>query len=218
MKNLRNFRFTSLLTLILSIALMFAFTACSPTTASNTSAEKLAAAAKQKSARSLMKKQPASQIRYSMDRKLLDQKLVRFNDPSKLTYCYIFMPNGQTLEMTIIGKMASASKRLAPTKKLIRLNPGNSEGYDFKWEDLPDEMGVYGDSSGGGKLAMSTVGTMLEVGGFFSYLYSEVPLIFTGLETPIVKFEAKLDAVQRAALLKDLKTMQDEAKQLMKRQ
>ena len=42
-------------------------------------------------------------------------------------------------------------------------------------------------------------------------------MIFSGLETPIVRFEAKIDPEQRAALLKDLKAMQAEAKQLMKR-
>ena len=209
-----RFKLFSIIAIIL--LLTFSFTACNSSVPTD-SAEQIAARKKVASARSLMIKQPGAQIRYSMDRKLLNQKLIRFNDPSKLTYLYVFMNNGQTLEMTIVGKMASSSKRLAPTKKLIRLNRGSNTGLDFKWEDLPDEMGVYGESSGSGKLALTTFGTMLEVGGFFSYLYSEVPLIFSGLETPIVRFEAKIDPEQRAALLKDLKAMQAEAKQLMKR-
>jgi predicted small secreted protein len=213
---MKLFKSIGVLAIVLLVAFSFAFVGCNTVSSAKPDAEKVAAQKKQETARGLMKKQPGTQIRYSMDRKLLDEKLKRFNDPNKMTYCYIFMPNGQTLEMTIIGKMASASKRLAPTKKLIRLNPGSNEGYDFKWEDLPDEMGVYGSSSGSGKLALSTFGTMLEVGGFFSYLYSEVPLVFTGLDTPIVKFEAKLTDAERAGLLKDLKAMQAEAKTLMR--
>lgn len=166
---------------------------------------------KKKAAAALMEKQGTTTINFSMDRYLHVQKLERFNDPNKMTYCYLFLMNGQVLEMSIVGKMASSSKRLTRTQQRLE-NWDHGTGIGDTWAEAPDEMGMYGPSSGSGKLAMTTFGSLLEIGGFFSYIYSEVPLTFTNLKVPVVKFEIKATAAEKAALLKSLDKVKQEAK------
>ena len=61
----------------------------------------------------LLHNQPATTLNYSMDRYLMDQRNVRFNDPNKMCYLYINTFDGSWLKVTIVGKVASTSKRLS---------------------------------------------------------------------------------------------------------
>lgn len=203
-------RFTVLLVLLVIIAFM-AFTLTSCIEESTVSVEQQQMNKKKEAAAALMEKQGTTTISFSMDRYLHIQKLERFNDPNKMTYCYLFLMNGQVLEMSIVGKMASSGKRLTRTHQRLEDWDCGSH-YCDQWAEAPDEMGMYGPSSGGGKLAMTTFGSMLEIGGFFSYIYSEVPLTFTNLKVPVVKFEIKATAAEKAALLKSLSKVKQEAK------
>lgn len=202
-------RFVVVLGLAVVLCLSFTLTGCfeaKPQSVEDQQMEK-----KQKAAAALMNKQGTAAISFSMDRYLHIQKLERFNDPNKMTYCYLFLMNGQVLEMSIVGKMASSGKRLTRTHQRLE-DWDYGANYGDQWAEAPDEMGMYGPSSGSGKLAMTTFGSLLEVGGFFSYIYSEVPLTFTNLKTPIVKFEIKATDAEKAALLKSLDRAKQEAK------
>ena len=203
-------RFAAVLGLSVVLCLSFALAGCfepTPKTVEQQQMDK-----KKKAAASLMVKQGTTDISFSMDRYLHIQKLDRFNDPNKMTYCYLFLMNGQVLEMSIVGKMASAGKRLTRTQqRLTNWDHGAGSSGD-QWAEAPDEMGMYGKSSGSGKLAMTTFGSLLEVGGFFSYIYSEVPLMFTNLKTPIVKFEIAATPDEKASLLNKLDKVRQEAK------
>ena len=167
------------------IGVMFlCFTACGPE-----SAKKANVAKKAKNVESLMTKQPNPTIENSMDRFLLAERLVRFNDPGKMSYLYIFEPAGRCFQFTIIGKVASTSKRL-------------TQPIDYNGLLEPDEMGVYGHSSGNAKVGMTTLGSLIEYGGFAFYIYSETPLSFKGLKDQII--EIKVEATQAdIAALKD---------------
>lgn len=200
-------RFTVLLVLL--IAMSFTLAGCFE--AKPQSVEQQQMDKKKKAAAALMEKQGTTTINFSMDRYLHIQKLERFNDPNKMTYCYLFLMNGQVLEMSIVGKMASSAKRLTRTHQRLE-DWDHGANYGDQWAEAPDEMGMYGPSSGSGKLAMTTFGSMLEVGGFFSYIYSEVPLTFTNLKTPIVKFQIEATDAEKAALLKKLNKVKQEAK------
>ena len=203
-------RFTVLLALLVAMVFM-AFTLTSCFEPKPQSVEQQQMDKKKKAAASLMKKQGTTTISFSMDRYLHIQKLERFNDPNKMTFCYLFLMNGQVLEMSIVGKMASAGKRLTRTHQRLE-DWDYGANYGDQWAEAPDEMGMYGESSGGGKLAMTTFGSMLEIGGFFSYIYSEVPLTFTNLKVPVVKFEIKATEAEKADLLKRLDKVKQEAK------
>jgi len=131
-------------------------------------------------ANTLMERQPAPEINYSMDRFLLSERLARFNDPNKMTYLYVILPDGSWLQVTIVGKLASTSKRLTSPDQY-----SGASGYHFQ---APDEMATYG-SSEPAKVGMTTLGSLLEIGGFLAYLYSEAPLTFKGLNKPPIEIE-----------------------------
>lgn len=153
----------------------------------------------------LMTRQPTPTIKYSMDRHLLAERLIRFNDPNKMCYLYICTIDGTWLKLTVIGKVASTSKRLT--------NPKGYESYSSSYyeTELPDEMGTYG-SSEPAKVGMTTLGSLIEYGGFTSYFLSEVPLTFEGMNKPMVSLKVEIPAEQRAAFLASLEALKKEAK------
>lgn len=145
----------------------------------------------------LIEKQPTRDLNFSMDRFILNQRQQRLNDPNKMTYLYVVLMDGSWLKVTIIGKLASTSKRLSPPTE---------PGYSFP---LPDNMGVWG-SSDPAHVGMTTLGSLIEVGGFLSYVYSEVPLHFTNLSKPMIEMQVQASPAE----LKEFKAALDRAKQM----
>lgn len=153
----------------------------------------------------MMTRQPTPTVQFSMDRWLLSERLTRFNDPNKMCYLYICTNDGTWLKVTVVGKVASTSKRLT-----------QPEGYDYYngsyyRTQLPDEMGTWGTSEPA-KVGMSTLGSLLEFGGFMTYFLSEVPLTFEGLGKPMVSLRVEVPAEERAAFLARLDTLKKGAK------
>lgn len=135
----------------------------------------------------IMERQPAPALDFSMDRYILSERLKRLNDPTKFTYLYVVMQDGTWLKVTIIGKLASTSKRLnKPVQEYYMPHVNNVPG------PAPDDMGVYGDSVGG-HVGLTTLGSLIEFGGFISYIYSEVPLVFAGKKMIEVEVVATLE-------------------------
>jgi hypothetical protein len=165
---------------------------------------------KQASVQGLMAKQPLDPPDFSMDRYLLNQRLNRFNDPNKMSYLYVFTPAGPIIQFTIMGKVASTSKRLTMPVQKYKLDKGPH--YEQDLGPAPDEMGVYGSSSGSAKVGMTTIGSLVEFGGFGFYIYSEIPLSFQGLEQPIININLEADGAEKEALLEKLNAVQAEAK------
>lgn len=153
----------------------------------------------------MMRVQPATQIGFSMDRWLLNERNVRFNSPNKMNYLYIVLADGTWLKVTIIGKLASTSKRLTP--------PEGWAIWNGSWtrEQMPDEMGTWGHSEPA-KVGMLTLGSLIETGGFMSYIYSEVPLTFTNMNRPMVEIKFEVTDEERRQLQQKL----EEVKQLSK--
>ncbi len=184
------------LLLIVAICLMGTTSGgCEDTERSRQMEEKL------QDADALMKLQPTPHLKFSMDRHLLKERLIRFNDPNKMCYLYICTIDGTWLKLTIVGKVASTSKRLT-----------NPEGYDYNGSSyystqLPDEMGTWGASEPA-KVGMTTIGSLLEYGGFMTYFLSEVPLTFEGLGKPMVSLKIEMPAEERAQFLQSLETLQ----------
>lgn len=160
---------------------------------------------KQENVNRLMRKQPGTSVSFSMDRYILDQRNVRFNDPTKMSYLYVCFIDGTWLEMTIIAKAASTSKRLTTPNQEYRVDHGQYPGTTLG--PAPDEMGTYG-SSMGDKCAMTTIGSLVEWGGFISYIWSETPLYFSNMQTQMVKVEVQAtpeEVVKFKANINDLK-------------
>ena len=162
--------------------------------------------AKKKNVAALVNKQKAPLLPFSMDRFLLSERLLRFNDPNKMSYLYVFAPAGHVFQFTIVGKIASTSKRLNTT----------IDGYG---NPSPDDMGVYGESSGGAKVGMSTVGSLVEFGGFGFFIYSETPLAFSGMKDTVIEIKVETNSDELAGLksrIATAKSMSAEAEAYLK--
>lgn len=148
----------------------------------------------------LMEKQGVPNIDFSMDRYLLKERIERFNDPNKISYLYVFTPSGPVVSFTIIGKVASTSKRLTNTEEIM-------DGTTGLLVPSHDEMGVWGTSSGDGKVGMTTIGSLIEFGGFGFYIYSEIPISFSGLNQPVIELELHASEAEKKELFRNLETL-----------
>lgn len=159
---------------------------------------------------SLMSSQPGDEIKFSMDRFLLNERNIRLNDPNKMTYLYVILADGNWLKVTIIGKLTST------TKRLTRSEAYQCDGNVCKFVPAPDEMGVWGESTPA-KVGMTTLGSLLEIGGFLAYVYSETPLTFSSMGQPVkmIEMNVEMSAEERQVFQKrlgDLKNMAEEAR------
>lgn len=190
--------------IILSVVALFFIAACDmPSMPTNQQAEQNHK--KQQTVQELMAKQGTAALDFSMDRYLLKERLERFNDPNKMSYLYVFTPSGPVIQFTILGKVASTGKRLTMPVQQYEVDRGQYKGTDLG--PAPDEMGVYGESSGGGKVGMTTLGSLIEFGGFGFYFYSEVPVTFTGLDRPLVTLEVTATDAEKAELMKKMQSI-----------
>ena len=197
---------------IICIAVLF-ISACSPVVETKEIKE---FDKKKENINSLMTKQTSPKVEFSMDRYILGERLIRFNDPNKMTYLYLFLPGNMTLKMTIMGKLTSTTKRLTqPEQICVQRDPLYAMRTDVTHTNdvcefdkfngsAPDEMGTYG-SSEPAKVGMTTVGSLIETGGFMAYIYSEMPLNFKNLNTPMVEFDVQVTPEEKAQLTQQLK-------------
>jgi hypothetical protein len=168
------------------------------------SAQKTEFEKKQQNVNRLMKKQPGTPVPFSIDRYILDQRNTRFNDPTKMSYLYVCFMDGTWIEMTIIAKAASTSKRLSSPVQPYRLDLGANYGTSLG--PAPDDMGTYG-SSVGDKCAMTTIGSLVEWGGFVGFIWSETPLYFSNMKTQMVKVEVKASPEELMKFKSDVNTL-----------
>jgi hypothetical protein len=156
-------------------------------------------------AENIMLSQPAPEMKFSMDRYILSERLTRFNDPNKLCYLYLVFCDGTWLQTTIIGKMTSTSKRLTSPEIYTKV-----ESTSWAMTAAPDEMATYG-SSDPAHVGLTTLGSLIEAGGFMSYIYSETPLIFKNMNKTMVEMVVQVTDQER----KDLNTKLENLKQKM---
>lgn len=71
-------------------------------------------------------------------------------------------------------------------------------------------MGTWGHTSGNGRVAMSTVGSLIEMGGFISYIYSETPLTFSGLDKPMIEMGVEASKEELHTLMQGLQELKRE--------
>ena len=199
-----SFIFTVLIVTFISLA----FIGCNPGGTPNTSEITKQSKKKTANTNSLFAKQPTPFIEFSMDRYLQAERLTRFNNPNKMTYLYVCFPDGNWLQFTIVGKLASTSKRLTPPIKNYKIDRGQYTGTALG--PAPDEMGVFG-SSNPAKIGMTTLGSMFEIGGFISFIYSEVPLNFKNMGGQMIEVEVTVSEDERVDLQNRLNGLKKQA-------
>jgi hypothetical protein len=168
---------------------------------------------KLKNTEMLLERQPGTPINFSMDRFLLDERNRRFNNPEKTCYIYICFADGTWLKTTILGKLASTSKRLTRKEQLAWFDSdGDGTGDTTHLSEAPDEMAMWG-SSDPAKVGMLSEGSLVEFGGgMIGYIYSEVPLNFSNLQKPMIELTIQANAEERASLQRQLQKLQSDFK------
>ena len=162
----------------------------------------------------LLSNQPGTPIKFSMDRYLLNQRNIRLNDPNKMSYLYVIAVDGTWLNVTIVGKLASTSKRLTPPIQRHQLRDPDDPENDSMYLDVvgpaPDDMGTWGQSDAA-HVGMTTLGALLEIGGFLSYFYSETPITFQNLDKKMVTMVVEATPEEKQALMGKLESLKRDA-------
>lgn len=202
-------------TLIL-LSLLLVFVAC---TAEDCNSDPSPVATEQtrkklQSTENLMQNQPGHEISFSMDRHLINERNTRLNDPNKMSYLYIVLLDGTWLKVTIVGKLTSTSKRLTRKEQLFWFpysgNSSSSQG-SYQLSEAPDEMGVWGQSDPA-KVGLTTLGSLIEFGGMVSYIYSETPLNFAGMNKPVIEMTIQASEEEKTKMLGDLNDLKQKYK------
>jgi hypothetical protein len=125
---------------------------------------------------------PASELKDSVERRNLRERLLRYNVPTKLSYIYLLSDYGQVITyMPIHGKVSSANSQMT-TSQLIEEYGGSSGGGNVV-VDAPGDDGSYGPNEDG-VFWFSTSGVMCQWNG--KYLVVDAPLKLVGTSPVLV--------------------------------
>lgn len=112
---------------------------------------------------------PADALKDSLERRNLREKLLRYNNPSKISYLYLLSQTGGIYAyFTIKGKVSSNSSQM--TTDQLELNHGS---YGQAVVNAPGDDGSYGPNEAG-QFAFTTDGVMITWDG--PYILTDAPL------------------------------------------
>lgn len=116
---------------------------------------------------------PLADMKDSLERRNVKERLLRFNDADKIGYVYILTLMGDFVGFyTITGKISSVQSQMTISQQVVRTH--GTEGSHVV-ESMGDD-GSYGSNEGGdqGIFFFTTEGTMVET--VMPWLYSDAPL------------------------------------------
>ena len=117
---------------------------------------------------------PLAEMRDSTERRNIRERLLRFNDPSKLGYVYLLTDFGEIVSyFTVQGKPSSISSQLTPSQQAVCQDVPKREDPCGVVVESPMDDGTWGPSEAG-IFFFTTEGVLLEWNG--PYLYSDFPL------------------------------------------
>jgi hypothetical protein len=91
---------------------------------------------------------PVSDLRDSLERRNVRERLLRFNKPTKIAYIYLLSDYGAVISyMAIKGKVSSCSSQMT-TSQLIEIHDGSGGGGNVV-VDAPGDDGSYGPNEEG---------------------------------------------------------------------
>ena len=127
---------------------------------------------------------PIDQMNYSTERANLRERLLRFNDPSKIGYIYLLNNVGNVISyFTIKGKVSNPDSQLT-TMQINIACAANQDGECVTNDSIGDD-GSYGPNEQG-MFFFTTEGVMIEWSG--QWLYSDYPLTIN--EQPIIGYNS----------------------------
>jgi hypothetical protein len=116
---------------------------------------------------------PAAQLKDSLERRNLAERLLRTNQPNKVGYVYLLSFTGSPLGYYVIkGKVSSTDSQMT-TSELIITNCHTSNGCNDVTVPAPGDDGSYGTNERG-IFFFSAEGAMVTTS--LEYLYSDQPL------------------------------------------
>lgn len=114
---------------------------------------------------------PAEQLRDSLERRNLREKLLRYNNPSKISYLYLLSQTGGIYAyFTVKGKVSSNQSQMT-TQNLIERH-GDAGGGNVVTEAPGDDGSYAGNETG--NFAFTTDGVMVTWEG--PYILTDAPL------------------------------------------
>lgn len=116
---------------------------------------------------------PVDALKDSLERRNLKEKLLRYNNPSKISYIYLLSQTGGIYSFfTIKGKVSSNSSQMT-TDQLIQTKCHSSNGCNDVTVNAPGDDGSYGPNEDG-IFFFTTDGVMVTWNG--PYLLTDAPL------------------------------------------
>ena len=118
---------------------------------------------------------PTPQVNNFVERKTITEWTKRWDKPSVVTYCYVFIGSAPIGYFVTNGKPASTQSYLIPE---TRVEGGHDlgEGYGDMIVEAPDLDGCYGANNPGYRFFLAN-GTAVECSGaMVSMIYSDAPL------------------------------------------
>lgn len=113
---------------------------------------------------------PADQLRDSLERRNLRERLLRQNDPDKIGYVYILSFGEFIGYYTIEGKVSSTQSQM--TTDVLVERHGDAGGGNFTYT-APGDDGSYGENESG-VFFFTTEGAMVQVST--DYIYADQPI------------------------------------------
>lgn len=127
---------------------------------------------------------PLDQMNDSVERRNVRERLLRFNDPTKIGYVYLLNNVGNVISYyTIVGKVSNPDSQLTTTQ--INIGCGKNQEGDCITNDSIGDDGSYGPNEAG-IYFFTTENVMVEWNG--QWLYSDYPL--TIKEQPIIGYDS----------------------------
>lgn len=115
---------------------------------------------------------PAEQLKDSLERRNIRERLLRTNQPNKIGYVYLLSFSGQPLGYYVIkGKVSSTDSQMTTTDLVIK-DQGQSGGGNVT-VPAPGDDGSYGPNEAG-VFFFTAEGALVETS--LTYLYSDQPL------------------------------------------
>lgn len=125
---------------------------------------------------------PAGQLTDSLERRNLREKLLRYNNPSKISYLYLLSQAGGVYAyFTIKGKVSSNQSQMT-TSDLIEQSCSSSNGCDHPVVSAPGDDGSYGANEDG-EFAFTTDGVMVTWTG--PYILTDAPMKLSQATVPL---------------------------------
>lgn len=169
--------------LLLALSLLIGACVSDPPPAKEASAQQKEQLTLEEGQQLLVTNQPAPILEYSLERENIKERLLRFNDPNKISYLTEILPSGQVYAYYVIkGKISSVNSYMTTSDQIIcqggRFGTTDSGGSDYQCltMEAPDSDGSYG-TNGEAIFFFTVDGVYKEWNGL--YELSDEPTVFS---------------------------------------